>query len=110
MGVKKGLLGSAARASMTAPLATREATLSIGVTITDAATARIELGSRSFVLPDEQEALTAALRAMPDKDRAVMLDIGGAQSPPYRVLAGILHLAQAAGFPKVTVRAEPPAS
>ncbi len=106
--MKRTLLGSAAPAQLRAPLGA-QTPLTIGVTMRDAATAQVRIGTRSFVLPDEQDALAATLGAMPDKDRQVVLDMHGKQPPPYRVFAGILHLVQTAGFQRATFLAEPPA-
>ncbi|MDJ0277530.1 biopolymer transporter ExbD [Sphingomonas sp. 2R-10] len=106
--MKRGLLSSAAPGLMAAPVSA-ETPLRIEVAMAADATARVTIGSQSFVLPDEQERFAAALNAMPDKDRPVVVDVTGRTETPYRVFGGILYLAQSAGFQRVSFVAEPPA-
>ncbi len=107
--MKKTLLTSAALGLMAAPVGAAEAPLTIGVTMTGDATALVAIEGARFVLPDEQERMSAALNALPDKNRPVTIAVLGKVVAPYRVIGGIVYLAQSAGFTHVTVLNEPPA-
>lgn len=107
--MKKTLLTSAALGLMTAPVAAAGTPLTIGVTMTGDAAAQVTIDDAQFVLPDEQERMSAALRALPDKDRPVTIAVTGKVAAPYRVIGGIVYLTQSAGFVHVTVLNEPPA-
>ncbi len=106
--MKKGLLASTARRMMTAPVGTAMP-LTIGVAMTDAATVRITIEARSFLLPDEQAAMRAALDAVVDKARPVVLSVGGPVAPPRRIVTGLIHIVQSAGFTQLSVVTEPAA-
>ncbi|KQN77666.1 hypothetical protein ASE90_03910 [Sphingomonas sp. Leaf67] len=107
--MKKTLLTSAALGLINAPVGAAETPLTIGVTMRGDAAARIDIEGVQFVLPDEQDAMSAALKALPDKDRPVTIAVLGKVAAPYRVIGGILYLTQSAGFTQVTVLNESPA-
>ncbi|PXA89025.1 hypothetical protein DMC47_29180 [Nostoc sp. 3335mG] len=107
--MKKKLLTSAALGLMAGPVVAAAAPLTIGVTMTGDAAAQVTIEGAQFVLPDDHEAMAAALRALPDKDRPVTIAVLGKVAAPYRVIGGILYIAQSAGFTQVTVLNEPPA-
>ncbi|KQM36237.1 hypothetical protein [Sphingomonas sp. Leaf10] len=107
--MKKTLLTSAALGLMAGPVAAAEAPLMIGVTMTGEAAAQVAIDGDQFVLPDEQERMSAALQALPDKSRPVTIAVLGKVAAPYRVIGGILYLTQSAGFTQITVLNEPPA-
>lgn len=106
--MKRPLLASAALGLMAAPVAA-ETPLRIDVAMVEDATAHVTIEGQQFVLPDEQDRLAAMLKAMPDKGRPVMINVTGKVETPYRIFGGIIYLAQAAGFTKITFVAEPPA-
>lgn len=101
------LLASATR-RITAPLAIAKPPLTIPVTMAEGGSARVMVTGQAFVLPDEATAMLAALTALPDKDRAAVLSFDTADTPS-RVVSGLLHLMQSAGFTKVSVVTEPAA-
>lgn len=105
--MKKTLLTSVALGLMAAPVGAAEAPLTIAVTMTSDATAQVTIEGAQFVLPDEQDAMAAALKALPNKDRPATIAVLGKVVAPYRVIGGILYLAQSAGFTHVTVLNEP---
>ncbi|MEP9403273.1 hypothetical protein [Sphingomonas sp. VNH70] len=106
--MKRGkLLGSAALGMIAAPLGAESAPLTVPVAIAADASARVTIGTRHFTLPDEQAAMAAALQAMPDKDRPVVLSVGGRIDTPYRIVGGLIYLFQSAGFTKVSVVQQP---
>ena len=107
--MKKTLLTSAALGLMTAPVAAAGTPLTIEVTMTGDATARATIDGAQFVLPDEQERMSAALKALPDKKRPVTIAVLGQVAAPYRVIGGVVYLIQSAGFTQITVLNEPPA-
>ncbi len=94
---RNGLLASVAAGVVTSPVAA-EAPLAVTIVMQDDAAARVTIGEASFVLPDEQEAMVAALRAMPDKARPVAIVVTDNLKTPYRVIGGLLYLMQSAGF------------
>ncbi len=108
--MKRGtLLGTAALGMVAAPLGAQVPPLTVPVAIADDATARVTIGDRGFTLPDEQAAMAAALKALPDRTRPVLLAVGGRIDTPYRIVGGLVYLFQSAGFTHVSVVAEPPA-
>ena len=106
--MKRPLLSSAALGLMMAPVAA-DNPLRIEIAMMADATARITIEAQAFVMPDERERLSAALEAIPDKDRSVVIDVAGTVETPDRVFGGIIYLAQAAGFTNITFVAEPAA-
>ena len=107
--MKKTLLTSAALGLMTAPVAAARTPLTIGVTMTGDAAAQVTIEGAQFMLPDEQERMSAALKALPDKNRPVTIAVLGRVAAPYRVIGGIIYLAQSAGFTQIKVLNQPPA-
>ncbi len=107
--MKKTLLTSAALGLITAPVAAAGKPLTIDVTMTGDAAAHVAIEGAQFVLPDDQGQMSAALQALPDKNRPVTIAVLGKVAAPYRVIGGILYLTQSAGFTQVTVLNEPPA-
>ncbi len=103
------LLGSAALGTLAAPVSAQQAPLTIPVEIAADASARVTIGERRFLLPDEQGAMRDALNAMPDKDRPVVLAVSGKVDTPYRIIGGLIYLLQSAGFTRTTVVTEPSA-
>lgn len=101
--MKNTLLTTVALGSMVAPVAAAETPLAIDVTAMADGAARVTIDGASFVLPDQQEAMSAALKARSDKDRPVTIVVKERVAAPYRVIGGILYLAQSAGFGRVTV-------
>ncbi len=107
--MKRILLSSAAIGMLATPVGAETATpLKIGVEMASEATAHVTIDKVTFVLPDEQEAMSAALKARPDKHRPVTLVVTGKTAAPYRIIGGMIYLAQSAGFTQVTVATEPP--
>lgn len=107
--MKKTLLVSAAPGLMVGPVADARTPLAIGVTMNGDGTAQVAIEGATFVLPDEQEAMAAALKALPDKQRAARIAVLGKVPATYRVIGGVLYLTQAAGFTQITVLDQPPA-
>ena len=101
--MKTTLLTSAALGLVAAPMANAETPLTIGVTMTGDAAARVSIEGAAFVLPDEREAMSAALKALPNKQRDVTITVHGKIAAPYRVIGGVVYLTQAAGFTQISV-------
>ena len=108
--MKRTLLSSAAIGLAAAPAGAETAPpLKIGVEMASEAIARVTIETATFLLPDEREAMSAALQARADKDRPVTLVVTGKTAAPYRIIGGMIYLSQSAGFRQVTVATDPPA-
>ncbi|MFD1035360.1 hypothetical protein ACFQ15_11915 [Sphingomonas hankookensis] len=107
--MKRILLSSAAIGVIATPVGAETPTpLMIGVEMASEATAHVTIDKATFVLPDEREAMSAALNARGDKHRPVTLVVTGKTAAPYRIIGGMIYLTQSAGFTQVTVATEPP--
>jgi biopolymer transport protein ExbD len=67
---------------------------------------RVSVGDQSFLMPEQDDALLAALEPLVEKGR--VLSIVGAMEIPYRCIGHTIYTAQRAGFKKVGFVAEPP--
>lgn len=105
--MRKDLLTSAAFGLLAAPVASAETPLAIVATMAADGAAHVTIDGATFVLPDQQEAMSAALKARTDKDRPVVIQVQGKIAAPYRVVGGILYLAQSAGFTQISVVNDP---
>lgn len=80
-------------------------TLRLRVQFAEPAACKIDLEGKSFSLPDDEDALLAALKSRYAKGRRI--SVGGGADIPYRCLGHAIYLAQPAGFEKVGFVAEP---
>lgn len=67
---------------------------------------RVSVSDQSFLMPEQDDALLAALKPLVEKDR--VLSIVGGMEIPYRCIGHTIYTAQRAGFKKVGFVAEPP--
>lgn len=66
---------------------------------------RVSVGDQSFLMPEQDDALLAALKMLVKKGRNLSI-LGGIEIP-YRCIGHTIYVAQRAGFKKVGFVAEP---
>ena len=80
--------------------------LQLAITFEAPNVCRVNVGDQSFLMPEQDDALLAALKPLVEKGR--VLSIVGGMEIPYRCIRHTIYTAQRAGFKKVGFVAEPP--